>query len=145
VASSWLSEHAKALVGLRGGRPDRQPSPMPAYSTMCDEALVAGNTAAACAQGHRHIKLHETTSDAVRADQRLHPALGGKRIMLDVQLRVVAPTVPRDGGQASVAHGAWSRSQSAPPRKLWAGKGARLAAFPIAGRRKVAGLLASTQ
>src|ERR1700734_1897306 len=46
-------------------------------------ALSAKNTAAACAQGYRHIKLHETTRDAVRAARDASGA-GSAHIMLDV-------------------------------------------------------------
>ena len=93
----------------------RQPdaADLPAYASLLrygDDALVASNTAAACAHGYRHIKLHEVTREAVLAAQDASGA-DGARIMLDVNCawsppvaREMAAGTPR--GWSALARGA---------------------------------------
>jgi D-galactarolactone cycloisomerase len=71
------------LWQLLGGGPHRD---LAAYASLLhygDDALVANNTAAACAQGFSDIKLHETTRNSVLA-AKAAPGAAEARIMLDV-------------------------------------------------------------
>ena len=66
--TSAASAPASRCIALLGGR-RRRPSSN-AYASLLrygDPELVARNTAAACARGYRHIKLHEVTREAVLA------------------------------------------------------------------------------
>jgi D-galactarolactone cycloisomerase len=68
---------------LGGGRRTE----LPAYASLLNYGgspeLVAKNTAAACAEGYRHVKLHETNRQAVLAAIGA-PGADNTRIMLDV-------------------------------------------------------------
>src|SRR6202021_2926145 len=88
---------AQPLCLLPGGS---RTGDLPAYASLLwygDDTLVASNTAAACAQGYRHIKLHEITREAVRAAQ--DASGGGARIMLDVNC-AWSPPVAREMASA---------------------------------------------
>lgn len=81
------------IRGKKAGQPlhrllraDCAPRELEAYASLLyygDPALVAKNTMAACARGYRHIKLHETTREAVLAAKNA-PGVNGAAIMLDV-------------------------------------------------------------
>lgn len=72
------------LYRLLGGNGEKKE--LDAYASLLrytDLALVVKNTAAACARGYRHIKLHEVTREAVLAAKNA-PGVNGASIMLDV-------------------------------------------------------------
>ena len=62
-----------------------------------DPGLVKKNTAAACAKGYRHIKLHEVTRESVLAAKRA-PGAGG--------------LPPGSHSAAELGHSAWKKSTS---------------------------------
>lgn len=85
------------IAGKRAGQPlhrllgsTADPGPLPAYASLLrygSDDLVARNTAAACAQGYRHIKLHELTREAVLAAQaaaKVATSGAPPQVMLDV-------------------------------------------------------------
>src|SRR3984893_16188852 len=89
------------LAGKRAGQPlyrllgGCDPGPMGSYARLVhygDDALVAKNTADACAAGYRFIKLHEVTRPAVLAARRV---ASDAAIMLDVNC-AWSPQVARD-------------------------------------------------
>ena len=100
------------LLGKRAGQPlwqllgGGEHRTLQAYASLLhygDDALVAKNTAAACAQGYRHIKLHEITRQAVLAAKNA-PGAADARIMLDVNCawsppaaRLMAASLQGDG------------------------------------------------
>jgi D-galactarolactone cycloisomerase len=80
------------LLGKRSGQPlhallgGSRHSDLDAYASLLrygDSALVERNTAAACAAGFRHVKLHEVTREHTLAAINA-PGAGSARIMLDV-------------------------------------------------------------
>jgi D-galactarolactone cycloisomerase len=75
----------KPLHALLGDKGHARPE-LDAYASLlwyADKDVVAKNTAAACARGYRHIKLHQVTRADVLAAQAA-PGADKTRIMLDV-------------------------------------------------------------
>jgi L-alanine-DL-glutamate epimerase-like enolase superfamily enzyme len=103
-----------------------------------DLALVAKNTAAACARGYRHIKLHEITREAVLAAQNA-PGAGDASIMLDVNC---AWSVPEACAMADALHAdglAWLEEPVWPPEDCNGLARVRERGIPIAAGENVAG------
>jgi len=136
------------LLGKRTGQPlwrllgGSRTGDLPAYASLLwygDDALVASNTAAACAQGYRHIKLHELTRDAVRAAQDVSSA-DGARIMLDVNC-AWSPAVAREMA-ASLRKDEllWLEEPVWPPEDVHGLASVRACGIPIAAGENTAGL-----
>lgn len=136
------------LFGKRTGQPlwrllgGREPGPLDAYASLLaygDASLVAKNTAAACADGYRFIKLHETTREAVLA-AREAPGARDAAIMLDVNC-AWSPPVAR-GMAASLAQDGllWLEEPVWPPEDVDGLAGVRELGIPIAAGENVAGL-----
>lgn len=134
------------LLGKRCGQPLWQllgggaRNELPAYASLLhygDDKLVAKNTAAACAQGYAHIKLHEVTRDAVLAASA---GAGGAEIMLDVNCAWLPPVARemaislRDDGLRWLEEPVW------PPEDVGGLAGVRNIGIPIAAGENVAGL-----
>jgi L-alanine-DL-glutamate epimerase-like enolase superfamily enzyme len=136
------------LLGKRTGQPlwrllgGGRTADLPAYASLLwygDDGLVAKNTAAACAQGYRHIKLHELTRDAVRAAQEA-PGAGGARIMLDVNC-AWSPPVAREMAAALRNDGLlWLEEPVWPPEDVDGLASVRDCGIPIAAGENVAGV-----
>lgn len=104
-----------------------------------DLDLVAKNTAAACARGYRHIKLHETTLDAVRAAIKA-PGAQGARVMLDVNC---AWSVPAACDMAAALAGeglTWLEEPVWPPEDAHGLAQVRDYGIPISAGENVAGV-----
>jgi D-galactarolactone cycloisomerase len=104
-----------------------------------DPALVAKNTAAACARGYRHIKLHEITRAAVLAAQNA-PGAGDASIMLDVNC---AWSVTEACEMAEELRGdglAWLEEPVWPPEDCNGLARVRERGIPIAAGENVAGV-----
>ena len=141
------------IAGKRAGKPlhrllgsTADPGPLPAYASLLrygSDDLVARNTAAACAQGYRHIKLHELTREAVLAAQAAaNGASGGAptRIMLDVncpwpvtQACAMADTLRHDNLL-------WLEEPVWPPEDCQGLARVRRRGVPIAAGENVAGM-----
>nr|HEV8010071.1 mandelate racemase/muconate lactonizing enzyme family protein [Bradyrhizobium sp.] len=136
------------LLGKRTGQPlwrllgGGRTGDLPAYASLLwygDDGLVAKNTAAACAQGYRHIKLHEVTRDAVRAAQEA-PGAGNARIMLDVNC-AWSPPVAREMAAALRNDGLlWLEEPVWPPEDVDGLASVRDCGIPIAAGENVAGV-----
>ena len=136
------------LLGKRAGQPlwrllgGSRTGDLPAYASLLnygDDALVAKNTAAACAQGYRHIKLHEITRDTVRAAQDAAGA-NNARIMLDVNC-AWSPPVARE--MAALLHKdglLWLEEPVWPPEDVQGLASVRDCGIPIAAGENVAGV-----
>ena len=135
------------LLGKRAGQPlwrllgGGRTGDLPAYASLLNygtDALVARNTAAACAQGYRHIKLHEITRDAVRAAR---DASGSSaRIMLDVNC-AWSPPVAREMALALRKDELlWLEEPVWPPEDVHGLASVRDCGIPIAAGENVAGL-----
>lgn len=115
---------------------------LPAYASLLhygDDALVAKNTAAACAQGFRHIKLHQTTRAAVLA-AKAAPDDGDARIMLDVNC-AWTPPVAREMATSLQGDGLlWLEEPVWPPEDVNGLASVRACGIPIAAGENVAGL-----
>jgi len=136
------------LLGKRCGQPlwrllgGGEPSPMPAYASLLnygDTALVARNTADACAAGYRAIKLHEVTREAVLA-ARTAPGAAEAAIMLDVncawsppEARAMAASLAGDGLL-------WLEEPVWPPEDARGLARIREAGIPVSAGENVAGL-----
>lgn len=136
------------LLGKRTGQPlyrllgGRRRDELDCYASLLnygDPALVAKNTAAACAQGYRAIKLHETTREAVLAAKRA-PGAADARIMLDVncawsvpRARVMAEALAEDGLT-------WLEEPVWPPEDCHGLASVRDCGIPIAAGENVAGV-----
>lgn len=136
------------LLGKRAGQSLQQllgggrRSELPAYASLLhygDDALVAKNTAAACAQGYRDIKLHEVTRAAVLAAQQA-PGAADARIMLDVNCAWLPP-VAREIATSLQDDGLlWLEEPVWPPEDVDGLASVRDIGIPIAAGENVAGL-----
>ena len=136
------------LLGKRAGQPlwrllgGGRTGDLPAYASLLnygDEALVAKNTAAACAQGYRHIKLHEVTRDAVRAAQDASGA-GSARIMLDVNCAWLPPVAREMAASLREDELLWLEEPVWPPEDVDGLASVRDYGIPIAAGENVAGV-----
>jgi D-galactarolactone cycloisomerase len=136
------------LLGKRAGQPLWQllggglRHQLPAYASLLhygDDALVTKNTAAACAQGFAHIKLHETTRKAVLA-AKAAPGAAKASVMLDVNCAWSPPvaramaTSLRDDGLLWLEEPVW------PPEDVDGLASVRDCGIPIAAGENVAGM-----
>jgi D-galactarolactone cycloisomerase len=136
------------LLGKRSGQPlwrllgGSRTGDLPGYASLLwygDDALVARNTAAACAQGYRYIKLHELTREAVRA-ARGAPGAGDARIMLDVNC-AWSPQVAREMAATLREEGLhWFEEPVWPPEDVHGLASVRDYGIPIAAGENTAGL-----
>ncbi len=136
------------ILGKRTGQPlwrllgGRETGPLDAYASLLaygDPSLAAKNTSAACAAGYRHIKLHETTREAVLAAQTA-PGVDGAAIMLDVNC-AWSPTKARRQAAALAGDGLlWLEEPVWPPEDVHALASIRSFGIPIAAGENVAGL-----
>ncbi|HEV7266431.1 MAG TPA: mandelate racemase/muconate lactonizing enzyme family protein [Falsiroseomonas sp.] len=135
------------LLGKRCGQPvwrllgGRAPGPLPAYSSLLsyggDLDLVARNTAAARAQGYRHIKLHELTREAVLAARAAAPDAA---IMLDVNC-AWTPPVARDMAASLAGDGLlWLEEPVWPPEDSEGLASLRRHGIPLTAGENTAGL-----
>ena len=128
------------LHRLLGGKGDR--TELDAYASLLrytDPKLVAKNTAAACARGYRHIKLHEVTREAVLAAKSA-PGVDGASIMLDVNC---AWSVPEAIKMANDLRGdglTWLEEPVFPPEDCRGLAQVRQRGIPIAAGENVAGV-----
>jgi len=123
---------------LGGGRRDE----LPAYASLLnygDDALVAKNTAAACAQGYRHIKLHEVTRPAVLA-ARAAPGAKNAAIMLDVNCAWLPPVAREMAMSLRDDDLLWLEEPVWPPEDVDALADVRDLGIPIAAGENTAGL-----
>jgi D-galactarolactone cycloisomerase len=136
------------LLGKRAGQPlwrllgGSRTGDLPAYASLLwygDDALVASNTAAACAQGYRHIKLHELTRDAVRAAQDVSGA-DGARIMLDVNCAWSAPVAREMAAALRKDELLWLEEPVWPPEDVDGLASVRDCGIPIAAGENTAGV-----
>jgi D-galactarolactone cycloisomerase len=136
------------LWGKRTGQPlhrllaGRKASDVGCYASLLnynDLGLVTKNTAAACANGYRSIKLHEVTRDAVLAAQNA-PGAADAEIMLDVNC---AWSVPKARAMAdSLADDGllWLEEPVWPPEDSHGLASVRARGIPVAAGENVAGL-----
>jgi D-galactarolactone cycloisomerase len=125
------------LLGSQGERAE-----LDAYASLLrytDPELVAKNTAAACARGYRHIKLHEVTREAVLAAKNA-PGVNGASIMLDVNCAwpvseaIKMADALRDDGLA------WLEEPVFPPEDCLGLARVRQRGIPISAGENVAGV-----
>jgi D-galactarolactone cycloisomerase len=136
------------LLGKRSGQPLWQllgggrHGNLPAYASLLhygDDALVAKNTAAACAQGFAHIKLHETRRMAVLA-AKATPGASNARIMLDVNC-AWSPPIARQMARSLRDDGLrWLEEPVWPPEDVKGLASVRDHGIPIAAGENVAGV-----
>lgn len=127
-----------ALLGDKGaGRAE-----LDAYASLlwyADPAVVAKNTAAACARGYRYIKLHQVTRADVLA-AKAAPGAEKARIMLDVNCawpvpdaRMMARSLAGDGLE-------WLEEPVFPPEDVRGLAEIRKLGIPIAAGENTAGV-----
>lgn len=137
------------LLGKRCGKPLYQllggskRTELDAYASLLSYGnvpeLVARNTAAACASGYRHIKLHETTRESVLASKEAARA-SNSRIMLDVNCAWSVP-VARDMADALAGDDLmWLEEPVWPPEDCDGLRQVRERGIPISAGENVAGL-----
>jgi D-galactarolactone cycloisomerase len=136
------------LLGKRTGQPlwrllgGREPGLLDAYASLLaygDPGLAAKNTGAACTAGFRHVKLHETTREAVRAAQSA-PGAKGAAIMLDVNCAWLPPEARRRAASLAGDGLFWLEEPVWPPEDVEALADLRRYGIPIAAGENVAGL-----
>jgi D-galactarolactone cycloisomerase len=129
----------KPLYRLLGGA---QRTELDAYASLLhygDPELVARNTAAACAQGYRYIKLHETTRDAVLT-AKTAPGVNGARIMLDVNCAWSVPQACEIAESMTRDDLLWLEEPVWPPEDCDGLAEVRRRGIPISAGENVAGL-----
>jgi D-galactarolactone cycloisomerase len=136
------------LLGKRAGQPlyrllgGARREELECYASLLnygDPALVAKNTAAACRQGYRFIKLHETTREGVLAAKSA-PGAGEARIMLDVNCAWSVPRA-REMAAALADDGlTWLEEPVWPPEDHAGLARVRAAGIRIAAGENVAGV-----
>lgn len=135
------------LLGKRSGQPlwrllgGGEPAPLPAYASLLsyggDLDLVARNTAEARARGHRHVKLHELTREAVLAAKAAAPDAA---VMLDVNC-AWTPPVARDMAAAMAGDGLfWLEEPVWPPEDASGLASLRRHGIPLSAGENTAGL-----
>ena len=136
------------LLGKRSGQPlqrllgGRALTDLPAYSSLLaygDPALVEKNTAAACASGYRHIKLHEVTKDAVAAGLAAARAAEA-RLMLDVNCAWSVPAACAMADHFAPDDLLWLEEPVWPPEDVDGLAQVRQRGIPIAAGENVAGV-----
>ncbi|MBS7811900.1 mandelate racemase/muconate lactonizing enzyme family protein [Roseococcus pinisoli] len=137
------------LLGKRAGQPiwqllggSRRES-LDAYASLLsyggDLDLVRKNTAAACAAGYRHIKLHELTREAVLVAQG-PPGAEQARIMLDVNC-AWSPPVAREMAASLAGDGLfWLEEPVWPPEDAHGLASLRRHGIPLSAGENTAGL-----
>ncbi len=135
------------IRGKRAGQPlhrllgDAQGTDLDAYASLLhygDDGLVAANTAAACAQGYRFIKLHETTREAV-VTAKTAPGVNGARIMLDVNCAWSVPRACEMAEALSADDLLWLEEPVWPPEDCDGLAQVRSYGIPISAGENVAG------
>jgi D-galactarolactone cycloisomerase len=125
------------LLGSKGDRTE-----LDAYASLLrygDLSLVAKNTAAACARGYRHIKLHEVTREAVLAAKNA-PGAGGASIMLDVNCAWSVPQAIKMADALRDDGLTWLEEPVFPPEDCRGLARVRQRGIPIAAGENVAGV-----
>jgi D-galactarolactone cycloisomerase len=128
------------LYRLLGGKDDGLE--LEAYASLLrygDLALVARNTASACARGYRHVKLHEITRDAVLAAQNASGA-ADTGIMLDVNCAWSVPEACNVADSLRESGLAWLEEPVWPPEDCNGLARVRQCGIPIAAGENVAGV-----
>jgi L-alanine-DL-glutamate epimerase-like enolase superfamily enzyme len=135
------------LLGKRTGQPiwrllgGSQPNRLDAYASLLsyggDRELVARNTEDARARGYRHIKLHETSREAVLAAKAAAPDAA---LMLDVNC-AWTPPVARDMAEALSGDGLfWLEEPVWPPEDAAGLASLRRHGIPLSAGENTAGL-----
>ena len=136
------------LFGKRAGQPLWQllgggaRSELAAYASLLhygDDVLVRNNTAAACARGFAHIKLHETTRRAVLA-AKAAPGAADARIMLDVNCAWLPPTGREIATSLRDDDLLWLEEPVWPPEDVYGLASVRGCGIPIAAGENAAGV-----
>ena len=137
------------LAGKRTGQPlhrllgsEGSQNALPAYASLLrygDPKLVAINTAAACAQGYQHIKLHELTVEAVVA-AKTAPGAAAAKIMLDVNCAWSVAQACEMADALKPMGLLWLEEPVWPPEDCEGLAVARQRGIPIAAGENVAGL-----
>ena len=128
------------LHRLLGGKGDR--TELDAYASLLrytDPKLVAKNTAAACARGYRHIKLHEVTREAVLAAKNA-PGVDGANIMLDVNCAWSVPDAIKMADALRDDGLTWLEEPVFPPEDCHGLARVRQRGIPISAGENVAGV-----
>jgi L-alanine-DL-glutamate epimerase-like enolase superfamily enzyme len=134
------------ILGKRAGQPlhrllgAQKITTLDAYASLLrytDPKLVARNTAAACARGYRHIKLHEITREAVLAAR---DAAGDAKIMLDVNCAWSVPQAKAMADSLIDDDLTWLEEPVWPPEDCDGLAQVRAHGIPIAAGENVAGL-----
>lgn len=134
----------KPLHALLGGA---KRSRVPAYASLLrygDAALVGENTARAIGLGYRHIKLHETSLDAINAAREAAPPRGADNVPLMLDINCHWDTVSQAVGFAQAVGGlgiAWVEEPIWPPEDFSAIAAVRQdAGVPIAAGENCMGV-----
>lgn len=137
------------IRGKKAGRPlyrllggDGARAELDAYASLLrytDPALVAKNTAAACARGYRHIKLHEVTREAFLAAKNA-PGVNGANIMLDVNCAWSVPEAIKMADALRNDGLTWLEEPVFPPEDCHGLARVRQRGIPISAGENVAGV-----
>jgi len=136
------------LLGKRTGQPlhallgGSRHTELDAYASLLrygDCALVARNTAAACAAGFRHVKLHEVTREDTLAAINATGA-GSARIMLDVNCAWSVPVAVEMADALSGDGLMWLEEPVWPPEDCEGLAQVRNRGIPISAGENAAGL-----